>query len=107
MAGSIHGTSISGQRESSRPIRFGHQNRRGWQPIPADDQQCARVDLSEAERPRRTALDARRAAHALRVGHRNTLVGEIHDVDSLVAYRGADIARDALLLLGEDAKTAE
>ncbi len=35
------------------------------------------------------------------------LVGEVHHVDALVADAGADVARDALLLLGQDAEARE
>src|SRR5439155_4750952 len=50
---------------------------------------------------------ARRAADALRVGHGDALVGEVHHVDALVADGGADVAGDALFLLGKNAEAAE
>ena len=64
-------------------------------------------DAAEGERPRRAGLDAGGAAHALGVLHRQALVGEVHDVDALVADRRADVAGDALLLVGEDAEPRE
>src|SRR5437870_5055412 len=64
-------------------------------------------DAAERQRSRRTALHAGRAAHALRVLHRHSLVGEAHDVDALVTDRGAHVARDALLLVGEDPEIRE
>ena len=35
------------------------------------------------------------------------LVGEVHDVDALVADRGAGVAADAFFLIDRDAKGAE
>src|SRR5437879_11620409 len=51
---------------------------------------------AEGQGARRALLDAGRAADALGVLHGEALVGEVHDVDALVADRRADVARDAL-----------
>ena len=44
------------------------------------------------------------AADALDIFHGLAFVGEAHDIDSLMAHRCADVARDALLLVGQDAE---
>ena len=82
-------------------------NRRGNQTVYAHHQPCWVIHLSEGEHPGRTRLDTRTAANTLGIFHRKTFVGEVHDIDSLVAHRCADVAGDALLLVRENSKLAE
>jgi hypothetical protein len=65
------------------------------------------IITAESENSSRTLLDACRTTNALRICHRQTLVGKIHDVDSLMTDRSADIAGNAFHLLREDAKSRE
>src|SRR5262245_15227098 len=82
-------------------------DRGGLEVVEGFDPAGPRVDRAEGEDGCRAALHAGPAAHALRVLHRPALPGEAHDIDALVAHGRADIARNALLLLGEDAEARE
>src|SRR5207249_1528687 len=87
-------------------LPFAHEDRRRREKVELDGGSLP-VDLPELKNTCRAALDARRAADAFRVLHRDPFVREVHDVDALVADRGADIARDTLLLVRRDRETAE
>src|SRR5438552_125958 len=65
------------------------------------------IHLAELEHAGGAALHARRASNTFRVLHRHALVREIHHVDALVTDGGADVARDALLLVRDDREAAE
>jgi hypothetical protein len=63
--------------------------------------------MAEGEDASRTLLDAGGATDALGVLHRQTFVREVHDVDALVADRGADVAGNAFRFLGENPEARE
>ena len=65
------------------------------------------IVTSKSENARGTLLDARGTTHAFRVLHRHALVCKVHDVDTLMADTGADITRDALRFLRENAEPRE
>src|SRR6266850_6655107 len=105
------GPSAGARRSGTAGISFSsgpfpHDHRRGGQEIQLDGLAAA-VDLAELEHARGAALDARGAADAFGILHGEALVGEVHDVNALVADRGAHVARDALLLVRHDREAAE
>src|SRR5205814_9808721 len=65
------------------------------------------IVMSEGEDAGRTLLDAGGAAHAFGVLHRETFVREVHDVDALVADRGANVAGNAFRFLRENPEARE
>lgn len=65
------------------------------------------VEAAKGEHAGRAALHAGRAADAFGVAHAEALVGEVHDVDALVADRRADVAGDALFLVRENSEARE
>ena len=85
-------------------LLLSHLYGRCCQAINGEDAAGFGVDLSEGQDAGWTALYAGAAADALDVFHGLAFVGEAHDIDSLMAHRCADVARDALLLVGQDAK---
>src|SRR5215468_1894683 len=86
-------------------MHFVRADRRGGQDVEHD---AALLGVAaETERARWAHLHAGRATHAFGILHRHALVGEIHDVDALMTDRRADVARDAFLLVGENAKARE
>src|ERR1043166_2473435 len=60
--------------------------------------------MPERQHAGRTLLDTGRAADAFGVLHRETFVCEVHDVDSLMADRCADVARNAFRFFGENSE---
>src|SRR2546430_9488787 len=87
-------------------LPFPHEDRRRGQEIQLDGLAAA-VDLPELEHARGATLDAPGSADAFGILHGEPLVREVHDVDALVANRGAHVARDALLLVRHDREAAE
>src|SRR4030095_14160110 len=81
----------------SRP--FSHQHRRCRELI--EDYVLLVVVSAKGQDAGRTLLDTRGTADTLRVFHRQHFVGEIHDIDSLMTDRSADVARNALVFIGE------
>src|SRR5436190_14189396 len=77
-----------------------HANRRSRKPV--QDNALLAVVMPERQDTGRTLLHTGGTAHALRVLHRQTFVREVHDVDSLVADRSADVARNAFRFLREN-----
>ena len=65
------------------------------------------VEVSETQYAGWAGLNAGGAANAFRIFHGQPLVGEIHDVDPLMADRGADIAGDTFFLVGKNAKAGK
>src|SRR5437588_11396943 len=63
--------------------------------------------MSEGKDAGRTLLDAGGTAHAFGILHRQTFVREVHDVDALVADRGADVAGNAFRFLRENPEAGE
>src|SRR5438067_7002185 len=63
--------------------------------------------MSEGEDAGRTLLDAGGTAHAFGILHRQAFVREVHDVDALVADRGADVAGNAFRFLRENPEAGE
>src|ERR1700686_691700 len=63
--------------------------------------------MAEGEDASWTLLDAGGATHAFGVLHGQTFVREVHDVDALVADRGADVAGNAFRFLRENPEPRE
>src|SRR2546421_9036759 len=63
--------------------------------------------MAERQHASRALLDTGRTTHAFGVPHRQAFVREIHDVDSLVANRGADVARNAFRYFGKNPEARE
>src|SRR5437016_4315804 len=63
--------------------------------------------MAEGKNASRTLLDAGGATDAFRVLHRQAFVREVHDVDALVADRGADVAGNAFRLLWKNPEARE
>src|SRR5437588_11710259 len=63
--------------------------------------------MAEGQNASGTLLDAGGATDALRILHWQTFVREVHDVDALVADRGADVAGNAFRFLREDPEARE
>ena len=63
--------------------------------------------MSEGEDAGRTLLDAGGATDAFGILHRQTFVREVHDVDALVADRGANVAGNAFRFLRENPEAGE
>ena len=61
----------------------------------------------KSEDSSRALLNTSRTTHTFWIFHRQTFIGEVHDIDSLMADGGADIARDTLMLVGKDPVTRE
>src|SRR5437588_11403142 len=58
--------------------------------------------MAEGQNASGTLLDAGGATDTLGILHRQTFVREVHDVDALVADRGADVAGNAFRFLREN-----
>ena len=67
----------------------------------------ARAEASEVEHSSRALLNAGGATNTFGILHGLAFVGKVHDIDSLVADRGADVTRDAFVLIGKDAELTE
>lgn len=80
-------------------------NRRGGEGI--EDDFASGLSASEGEYSSRAALDAGGASNAFGILHRDSFVGEVHDVDALVADGGADVAGDAFAFVREDPELRE
>ena len=65
------------------------------------------TEAPEVQNPCWTLLNASGAANALRILHGFAFVGEVHDVDTLMANGGADVTRDALIFVRKDAELAK
>ena len=65
------------------------------------------IHLAELQYPGGAGLDACAAADALWVVHRKALIGKVHDVYPLVAYRGADVTGNTLFLVRDNPEAAE
>ena len=65
------------------------------------------AETSEVENSGGALLNAGGAADALWIFHGLAFVGKVHDVDALVADRGADVTGDTLVFICEDAEFTE
>src|SRR5205085_11510158 len=63
--------------------------------------------MAEGEDASRTLLDAGGAADAFGILHRETFVRKVHDVDALVADRGANVAGNAFRFLWKNPEAGE
>ena len=88
-----------------RAFVFLHVNGGGFEAIQVDA--ACLVEAPETQYSSWAGLDAGGAANAFRVFHGQPLIGEIHDVDPLMANRGADIAGNTFFLVGKNAKARE
>src|SRR2546421_12694964 len=60
--------------------------------------------MPKSKYARGTLLDASGTTDAFWILHRQTFVGEVHDVDPLMADRSANVAGNAFRFLGENPK---
>ena len=84
---------------------FTHSHGRGGNFV--QDDALLAIITPEGQHAGGTLLDAGGAAHAFGVLHRQTLVREVHDVDPLMANRGADVAGNAFRFFGKNPETRE
>ena len=67
----------------------------------------ARAEASEVEHSSRALLNAGGATNTFGILHGLAFVGKVHDVNALVAHRGADITGDTFFLVGKDTELSE
>lgn len=86
---------------------FSHNNGRSLQAVDLNYLTGFPVYLTKLKNPGRAGLHACAAAHALRIVHRQTFIGKVHNIYSLMADRCANVTGNAFLFVRYDSETAK